>query len=634
MKDDVIRFLSRITPFSFLGEGEIEEIAGEMTLVFYPRNTSIFTQGLSPIEALFIIEKGAAERFFEGSDKSIDGALMGEGDIFGGISMLINKSICIRSLRTTEDTHFYVWPKAGFLRICNGNRQFLEFFTDTFGKRMLDRSYASLVTKTLQPGEDALQFLNRPISSIPRKRVISCEKSTPIQAAAAVMTRHDCGSILITDDTDRFIGIVTDTDLRQKVVASRLDVDSPVAAIMSSPLRVISSQALIFEALLTMMQQNIKYLGITDSEDEVIGILTNKDILTAQGRSPLFLIRAISAADEIGTLRQQYQLLPGVIQMLIANGAKARNLNRLITTISDTILQKCISFALQKHGPAPCLFAFMVMGSEGRKEQTLKTDQDNAIIYEDVGADAETEVHGYFLGLGRSICGALNEIGYDLCRGDIMAQNPKWCQPLAVWKDYFRSWIRFASPEDLLNSTIFFDLRCAHGHAPLVTELRIDLMERLVEWPLFLGYLAQNAQHFRPPLGFFRNFIVESKGEHRDTFDIKKVMVPIVDYARIFALKHGFSATNTEERLRQLFTRQLLSEESYHELEQAYSFLMQLRFARQINAIMAENSPPDNFINPKKLTRIEQTMLKEIFLRIDNMQKEILYKVGVQREFG
>ena len=620
-----LNFLLGIVPFSFLPEAEIEKAAMQLSLVFHPRNTTVFTQGISKIDSLYIIQSGAAERYFEANGNNIDTALMSEGDLFGGISMLINNSISIRSLRTTEDTHFYLWPKTCFIDACNRNEQFIEYFTDTFGKRMLDRSYASIVAKTIQPGEEALQFLNQPVSSITQKKLISCAAGTSIQSAAKLMSQHKCSSILVKSDQGSFVGIVTDTDLREKVIASGLDIQTPVDKIMSFPLQTISPQALVFEALMSMMQKNYKHLGVMDSEDELVGIITNKDILAAQGQSPLFLIREISTADSIEALKHQHQLLPGVIQHLISNGAKARNLTRLITTISDAILVRIIVFALEKFGPPPCAFAFMVMGSEGRKEQTLKTDQDNAIIYENL-AEAPTEaIQSYFLKLGETICSLLNDVGYDFCKGNIMAKNPKWCQPLSVWKDYFLSWIRTAEPEDLLSSAIFFDFRCGYGKAELVSELRGFLAESLSEWPFFFRYMAVNAQYFKPPIGFFRNFIVESKGEHRDAFDIKNVMAPIIDFARIHALKHGLSETNTQERLHHLFVRKTLRWDTYNEMEHAYSFLIQLRFARQINAIVVDKTAPDNYINPKKLTRIEQTMLKEIFSRIDNMQKEIIF---------
>ncbi len=618
-------FLAGITPFSFLPIEEIVKIAGELSTEFYPRNTTLFTQGVSVIESLYIIHQGAAERYFPEEERETAGKLMGEGDIFGGISMLINDSIAIRSFKTVEDTHFYVWPKRRFLEVCKAHEHFLAFFTDTFGKRMLDRSYASIVAKAIQPGEGGLEFFNQPVSAIARKGLVSCSGQTTIQSAAEMMSRKRSGSVLIESPDGAFVGIVTDNDLRNKVIAGGVDIQQPVERIMSFPLRTVSAQGLVFEAVMAMMQGKIKHLGVTDGEGVVTGIVTNKDILTAQGQSPLFLIREISMADSVDGLTRQHRLLPGIVHNLISNGAKAANLNRLITTVSDAILNKIVTLALNKHGEPPCPFAFMVMGSEGRKEQTLKTDQDNAIIYQDREKEEKEIAQVYFLGLGETICAWLNEVGYDYCKGGIMAQNPEWCQPLSVWKGYFSSWIRAGEPEDLLSSAIFFDFRCAYGKAELVNELHIFLKQSLTEWPFFLQYMAVNAQRFKPPIGFFRNFIVESKGEHRDSFDIKKTMVPIVDFARIHALQHGLTETNTLERLHRLFLDKAIRPDIYHELEQAYSFLMQQRFARQVQAVINEKTEPDNYINPQKLTRIEQTMLKEIFARIDTLQKEISF---------
>lgn len=624
VSNQAFQFLSGIIPFSFLPEAEIEKIASELSLVFYAKRSKLLIQGISKVESLYIIRNGAVERYFEESRSTL-GTLMSEGDVFGGISMLINNSVSIRSLETTEDTYFYIWPKRCFLDVCNKNEQFLAYFTDKFGKRMLDSSYASIVAKTMQPGEEALRFLNQPVSSIYQKNLIYCDFETSIQSAAELMSRHKCSSILIRSDKKNFVGIVTDSDFRQKVIADGLDIGNPVGQIMSFPLKTISSQALVFEALMSMMQGNLKHLGVTDSDDKMIGIMTNKDILTAQSQSPLFMIREISSAVSIEDLKQQHRLLPGVIQSLISNGAKSGNLTRLITTISDAILNKIIAFAIEKEGQPPCSFAFMVMGSEGRKEQTLKTDQDNAIIFEDASGMPVETIQSYFLKLGETICTWLNQVGYDFCKGDIMAKNPLWCQPVSVWKKYFLSWMRVAESDDLLRSTIFFDFRCAYGKSEIVDDLRRFLMDSLSEWSFFFRHMAENAQNFKPPIGFFRNFIVESKGDHRDSFDIKKAMVPIIDFARVYALKNRIAETNTQERLRQLHSMNRLGQDKYNELSQAYSFLMQLRFARQINAVMVEKTAADNYINPKKLTRIEQTMLKEIFSRIDTMQKEMAF---------
>lgn len=634
MEQSRTAFLSRIAPFSVLPATEVEGVARHLDQVSHKGHTLLFSQGLSTVDSLHIIHSGTAERYFERDGAPLHVVPMAEGDIFGGISMLINNSLAIRSLRTIEPCTFLLLPRVHFLELCNRYPRFLDFFTNIFGKRMLDRSYASIIASTLQPNEASLPFFHKPIIDLARKRPLSCPFNLPVQQAATLMSERSSGSILIAAPNGDYLGIVTDHDLRQKVVASGLDLNAPVGRIMSTPLRTIAGNALIFEALFAMMQENRQYLAVTDNNQQVVAMLSNQDILAAQGQSPLFLLGEISAAHDSAALKRIHGLLPGIIEALIAGGAKASHLTRLATAISDAILQRAMTLTLEEHGAPPRPFAFIVLGSEGRKEQTLATDQDNALIYQDDGSEDEEGVRTYFLGLGQKICATLNDIGYGYCPGEIMAQNPQWCQPLAVWKDAFRSWIRFGSPEDLLNCSIFFDFRCGYGDAALVEQLRTHLQEKLAEWPLFLGYLAMNVQHFKPPLGFFRNFLVASKGEHRDTFNIKKVMVPIVDFARIHALKHGFSETNTSERLRQLYRRQLVSEETARDLEQAYDFLMQLRLSRQIVAITKENRAPDNQINPKKLTGIEQTLLKDIFSRIDDMQKEVVFQAGLPRELG
>jgi CBS domain-containing protein len=620
-------FLLGVEPFSFLPESEVDAIAAELSIVYHPKDHVLFIQGVSRVETLHILQKGAAQRYIEENNETILKEIIGEGSIFGGISMLLNDGIAIRSLKSIEDCFFYILSKNRFFDLCRRFDAFTEYFTDTFGKRMLDRSYAAIVAQTLKPREESLQFLNTTIEGIYQEKPIYCLNTMSIRAAAELMTIHRCSSILIREDSGPFVGIVTDNDLRGKVIAKGIDPVQPVTSIMSSPLKTIPQKALIFEALMTMIQENKKHLAVVDANDAVVGILTDKDILASQGESPLFLIREIQAATRIEALARLYERVPHVVQHLIQSGAKAQNITRLITTISDTILVKVLDMAMEEVGRPPCRFAFMVLGSEGRKEQTLKTDQDNAIIYEDLpeGGNA-ADIHAYFLSLGETVCNWLDQVGYSLCKGDVMAKNPRWCQPASVWKQYFTDWTLHAEPKDLLDASIFFDFRFAYGDAELVDDLRHFLIERLLGWAGFFRHLTENALYFRPPLGFFRNFLVESKGVHRDAFDIKSAMMPIVYIARIYALKYGIRETNTQERLYQLYLKKKFKWDTYSEIEHAYSFLMQLRFARQIQAILNENQPPDNYITPKKLTRIEQTMLKEIFVRIESLQKQTSFE--------
>jgi CBS domain-containing protein len=623
-------FLFSINPFSFLPEKAIEQAAAKLTMVQHPADTVLFVQERSRVGYLYILQKGSAERYYEKNHEKTMSEMLNEGDIYGGISMLVNDGISVRTFRVNEKSHFYLLPKKVFLDICSRYEAFSEYFTDIFGKRMLEKSYASIIAKTMQPEEGGLQFFNRAVSSINMKKPVFGDINLSIQDAAGMMSREKISSLFIITPDGECTGVLTEKDLTKKVIATGYDISRPVSDIMSSPVRTIPDQALIFEALMSMMEKNIRHLAVTDSSKKVTGILTNRDLLTAQGQSPVFLIREISAADSMTEIIDRYNKLPKQIRSLITGGAKAENLTRFITTVSDTILNKLIKYTIDELGAPPAEFVFMVLGSEGRREQTLKTDQDNAIIYEDVPKKDESGVNNYFLKFGKKVCTLLDQAGYAFCKGDVMAQNPKWCQPLSTWKKYFSSWIHAAEAEDLLQASIFFDFRPGYGNTDLIDSLRWHLLNSLGGWSGFFRHLTENALHFKPPLGFFRNFVVESKGKHRDAFDIKSAMTPIVDFARIYALKNKIEETNTLERLRQLNIKKVLSRQEYKEIERAYSFLLQLRLARQITSVIDEKAEPDNYIKPKALTQIEQKMLKEIFVRIEKFQSKLNFEfIGI-----
>ncbi len=618
-------FFAGHEPFSLLDSESLESVTTHTQMVTYAADTVLFIQDRSRVDNLYIVFKGAAERYYEEGGRKTLQAVMGEGDIFGGISMLVNNGVAVRTLRTVEETTFYLVAGPAFQAVCQSNAAFSEFFTDTFGKRMLDRSYAAIIAQSHQPRNAGLPLLNQEVSAIYTRHILKCAHHESIQQAAVKMSRHHCSSIFVEYDDHSIAGIVTDNDLRKKVIAAGADISMPVAEIMSSPVSTVPASMSVFDAMMTMMQSGIKHLAVTDNNEQVVGVLTNHDLMMAQGQSPLFLLREIHAAPTAEDLFDKHHQLPAMIQGLINAGAKADNVTRLVTTMSDAILERIITFAVAAEGAPPAAFVFMILGSEGRKEQTLKTDQDNAIIFDDVAPEAMEATTSYFLKLAERICTWLNSAGYDYCKGEVMAMNPKWCQPLSAWKKRFTAWVRTAEAEDLLNASIFFDFRGAYGDMEMIDALRKHLAATTAGWSGFFRHLTENALYFKPPLGFFRNFVVESKGEHRDALDIKGAMVPIIDFARIYALQQGLEETNTLERLHRLYLMNVLKWEEYHELEQAYGFLMQQRFVRQIKAIIIEQTAPDNYINPKKLSRIEQTLLKEIFKRIEKYQVKLSF---------
>ncbi len=366
---------------------------------------------------------------------------------------------------------------------------------------------------------------------------------------------------------------------------------------------------------------NLDLFNQSDRESELDNRLLTELSYTA-------LIREISQADKIEAIMGKQSQLPRLIHAMITGGTKIRTVTWLITTFADAILNRILEFALDAMGPPPVPFAFIIMGSEGRKEQTLKTDQDNAIIFEDPDPESgitEKDAQDYFLALAEKVCTWLDRAGYDFCQGGIMAKNPKWCRPLSTWKHYFTTWVQSAEPRDLLHTTIFFDFRFAYGDREIVNRLSSHLQDSLEGWSGFFRYMSENAVYFKPPIGFFGRLFVKSKGKHRNRMDIKSAMTPIVDFARIYALNNGIKETNTQDRLYQLYMRKILSRKEYNEIEQAYGFMMQIRFMRQVEALLGEKVKPDNYINPKELSTIEKKMLKAVLKKIGTIQTRLSF---------
>jgi len=620
MSQDYFLFLSNIEPFSFLPEKEIKHIADLIQVELFNEKKILFRQGISRLEKIYILKEGTAERFYEAVDKKIVTDALHKGEVFGGISILLNESVAIRSLEIQDNTAFYTFPKNVFISLCDNYEDFKYYFTNIFGKRMLDKTYSNLIAKERSDSEQSIQFFSNSISSVIRRNILFCGANNSIKDAAILMKQHRCSSILIKQE-GRFIGITTDQDFKNKVVAADLKISNPISDIMSSPLISISEHSSVFEAFIKIMKAGVKHLAVINNENDAIGVISNSDLINAQGNLPFLFIKEINEAVSYEEISKKQKQLPLSIYTLINEGAKAQNINNFVTAITDSILEKLIKFAIQEIGQPPVKFAFMVMGSEGRKEQTLKTDQDNAIIFEDVNEEELESVNAYFLKLGEHVCNMLDKTGYDFCDGDIMAKNPKWCQPVSIWKKYFKEWIYNASSKALLQISIFFDFRFGYGDISLVNDLRESLFDVLGNGKGFFKYMAANTTHFRLPIGFFGNFIVESKGKFKNTFDIKKPMMLVVDFARIYALQNKISATNTMERLELLYKKNVISESDYNDISLSYSYMMNLRFINQIHAIINEGEEPNNNINPKKLSRIEQHTLKEIFKKIETRVK-------------
>ena len=479
--------------------------------------------------------------------------------------------------------------------------------------------------KFLHAMHNTMSFFNASVSTLPSYPVVSCGKYSSIQDAVALLNKSRSELLLIQNKKGKAVGVVTDADLRKNMPNSDFSMASPVSGIMSSPVVTIDSDAYIFEAVILMQQKDITHLLITDRQKKIISVIKSEDITSVQNHAPSVLLQEIKRAESPGEIIDKRDSIPYLVTTLINSGASSRYITHLITTITDTVVSRLIELAIKEAGIPPVRFSFLVFGSEGREEQTLSTDQDNAIVYEDVPEELEAQTNAYFLNLGTKVCGWLNDAGYDYCDGDNMAQNPKWCQSLTTWKNYFSEWISEATGEDLLKVKIFFDFKSVYGDNSFAAELQKHVSEVTVRHPGFFQYMARNVLKITPPIGFFGNIVVESVETHGKALDIKSSLMPIVDYARIYALKYNVKTANTLKRLERLYEQGILAKQNYEEIIYAYTHLMQIRLRIQAEAILNGNRDPDNYVSPGSLTYIEQKMLKEIFSQTKHFQAKLSY---------
>lgn len=469
--------------------------------------------------------------------------------------------------------------------------------------------------------QTSLMFLNDPIKHAQHHPPM-CGPEQPIGKAADQMTRQSSSALLVTSPSGAVLGIVTDRDFRERVAAKGLGYDDPVREIMSAPLVSIPDTALVYEAILTMREKGKRHLAVKDASGTVTGLVTNVELLHFDRYSSVVMTREISRADGIEEIAAIHERLPRLVAALVESGAKPRNVTRVITATLDATVNRLVTLATERLGPPPAAFTFVALGSEGREEKTLVSDQDNAIVYADVGPDMAQAAAAYFLQLGTQVCDGLARIGYPYCKGNVMAKTPRWCQPLSVWKDYFGQWIESAKPQSFLEINMFFDFRATCGAGELLAELRDHIDKRLrLSVPFFVNY-AQNALLYKPPLGFFGGILTESVGGHPKSLNVKDAIRPIVVFARLYALQHGVRDTHTLDRLQRLLEKGAIKRAIHDEAVGAYTHLMQLRVRRQVLGVIGDGRFT-NDIDPQSLTPIEATVLKQAIHQVGNIQKQI-----------
>ncbi len=467
-------------------------------------------------------------------------------------------------------------------------------------------------------------FLTEPVGGS-MSEPVSCILDTPIAHVVRLMSRNHVDAVIVTTAGGDIVGMVTDRDIRERVVATGLDTDHPVSRIMSAPVVSIDENAPIFEAFLLEREQDVRHLAVVDNSGALVGMIQSSQTLQPDRYSLVAYTHQLRRAESVEALADGYARLPTLIGSLVDCGALAQNLCHVTSSVSDTIANRVIALALEQLGPAPARFAFVALGSEAREEQTLATDQDNALIYEALPAESARDGAQYFLRFGELVCDQLDQIGYRHCKGGLMAKNPQWNQPLQQWRAYFAEWMAEPDVQALTHFKVFFDHRCIYGDRSLVEEWWHQIIGTLAMRPAFLSHMALDALQYKPPVGLFGRIVTGTAGESPNTFSIKEAMHPIVDYARLHALKHQLEETNTFSRLDRLFELGIMQEDSYRAVSQAYSHLMQVRYRHQVERLKA-GLAPDNSIDPDSLTQIEMGMLKLTFSQISAIQKRVSYE--------
>lgn len=470
----------------------------------------------------------------------------------------------------------------------------------------------------------SLLFLHEPIASVGREAVV-CSMNTSIERLASLMTARNVTAALIASTDATVIGIVTDHDLRARVLAEKIPPNTPVHTIMSSPLTKIPEHALIYEALMRMEERGVRHLAVEDRYGQVIGVVDSKSLIQFQRYGPIVLSREISRSATPEEVAHCCERTPPLVKALIDSSARPRHVTNMLASICDATTERLVQLAIDEIGSPPTPFAFIAMGSQGRQEQTLLTDQDNGIIYAPPANANPTQVNDYYLRLGARVCEGLERAGYPLCRGHVMANNPRWCRSLPDWLTGFDEWVHKSEPQEIIDLSIFFDFRTVYGDADLTHDLRRYIHATLVDQPAFFHHVAQNALMFKPPFRLLGNiYLGGGSTEHAGEINLKDAMMPMVSFARLYALRHQLNQTHTLERIEALSDRNIILPSSRDEIVAAYDFLMQLRLQNQIAAIQTGRTP-QNVIHPPKLGYIQRESLKQAFAQIAAVQKKVSY---------
>jgi len=524
---------------------------------------------------------------------------------------LVNK--VVRILKNTREPAFVSITMILFNSLDSGDLIFDGIIEEVTGKESERADSSGLIARLKLSSFMMEQPVNGFLSP-----VVTLDAEATIGQAIKQLSAKKSDYLLVTGNERNFIGIITASDIQQRVLSLQLRPENPAYLIMTSPVVSVLEHIPVHEAIKTGREKGINHLVAKNHAQEITGVLRLRDVYHKLSDSLSCFVSDVEGAETVEQVKQSYKQLGLFIRPLISAEVSVKYITDITSSFSDAVIRKVTELAILELGTPPVAFSFICLGSEGRKEETLFTDQDNAIIYGHVSPEKEKSTAEYFRKLGDIICHSLNFTGYSFCKGNIMAKNPQWCQPVSGWETYFSRWILTPEPQNLLDATIFFDFRPVYGEEHFTLQLRDQINSQIAGRGVFLYHLAQQVCHGKYP--HLPASTISDKGS--DPIDLKHLVNFVVMFARLYALQNNISPQNTLERLDALKERNLINDTSFHELRFSYNYLMKLRFRNQV--YQAENKLPlSNYMNIKLLTNFELSILKDIVSHFPVYQRMI-----------
>jgi CBS domain-containing protein len=601
---EIASFLARHAPFDAMERDRLDELAVRVKTEQFPAGTVVLQQSGEPSRFLYLVRHGSVEILDDGN--LVDH--IGEGEVFGAWSLLGGFSPTA-TVRAHEDATCYLIEPDDAKEVL-GTSGGMTFVVSSMKRGLVANS---------GDRDSGAADRYRTVGSLVRRSAVMCEAGTTVAEAAELMARQHLSSLLIPRADG--LGILTDRDLRTKVVAARQSLETPVGEVMTFPASAVSHDAMAGEVLLLMLDGDFHHAPVLDADGGPIGVVTDTDLLGLGKHTPFALKSSIERAVDRDSAVRAARGLPDVVCSLVDVRADPVDVGHIVGITIDALTRRLISLAIERYGEPPVPWAWLALGSAARQEQALHTDQDHALAYDLQGRTRE-EVDPYFADVAEFVTAGLEDAGIPRCDGDAMAANSALRKSIEGWTDAYKGWMTDPGVEGSVLLSIVFDYRRVMG--PLDAEGPLDVLLRSCTlFPNFLTHLSRRALDEKPPTGFHKDLVVESKGRHAGRLDIKHKGITIVgSLARAASIGAGLTEKRTIGRLRAAADAGAINEETRAELEEAFRFLWGVRLEHHVARVRAGESP-DDFVDPSELGSVTRQALKEAFKIIARAQKSL-----------